>query len=212
MNDKLAINLKKEPFPHLIIDDCLTPGELQKVGQEVDYLYLQNLSKDSFTSAKVAGFADGSVKSKAHYKVIYLTQIFTCQNNTVIGSLVDDLLRQGLLTLFSQVEPWAITLGSKKHTVEIKINLYDCGDKYERHTDGSYFTLLYYYYEDPKPFTGGNLIFPDHGLTYSCKHNSLILFPGHISHEVEEVKSVNPDKKKGIRTAINVFISPPNPQ
>jgi hypothetical protein len=208
MNENLRISIHKEPFPHLTITDLLTRLEVDKIRKEIEYLGFQNFSKDSFTSAKVTGFADGSVKSKSKYQVIYLDPIFKDVGSSVIGGLTYDLLGQGVFSLLEQVEPWAgrMLLGPAK--ISPKINVYNHGDKYESHFDGSFFTALLYLHESPKPYTGGELYFKDFDYEFACEHNSLILFPGHVNHEVKEVVAVDPANTKNLRTAINIFFNP----
>ena len=212
MNENLQIAIHKEPFPHLIITNLLTSLEVDKIWKEIEYLGFQNFSKDSFTSAKVTGFADGSVKSKSKYQVIYLDPVFKDIGSSVIGGLTHDLLGQGIFSLLEQVEPWAGRMPRTLVKISPKINIYNHGDKYESHNDGSFFTALLYLHGDPKPYTGGELCFNDFDCEFACEHNSLILFPGHVNHEVKEVVAINSINTKNLRTAINIFFNPPTEQ
>lgn len=208
MNENLQIAIHKEPFPHLIITDLLTGSEIVKVKKEIEYLGLKNFSENSFTSAKVAGFSDGTVKSKAKYQVIYLSSIFTDAGCSVIGGLSYDLLGQGLFSLFEQTEPWSSRMLQSAVQIFPKINVYNHGDKYESHFDAAFFTALLYLHESPKPYFGGELYFKDFEYKFACDHNSLILFPGHVNHEVKEVVATDPNNTKNLRTAINIFFNP----
>jgi Rps23 Pro-64 3,4-dihydroxylase Tpa1-like proline 4-hydroxylase len=208
MNENLQIAIHKEPFPHLVITDLLTNSEVEKVRKEIEYLGFQNFSKDSFTSAKITGFTDGSVKSKAKYQVIYLDTIFRDAGCSVIGGLAYDMLGQGMFSLLKQVEPWADRMLQNSVQISPKINIYNHGDKYGAHQDSSFFTALLYLHERPKPYLGGELCFKDFNYDFACDHNSLILFPGHVNHEVKEVVAIDPANTKNLRTAINIFFNP----
>ena len=48
--------------------------------------------------------------------------------------------------------------------------------------------MLLWIFKEPKPFTGGDLIFTDYDYTVECKNNSGIIFPGPIKHEVPPIE------------------------
>jgi hypothetical protein len=212
MNENLRIAIHKEPFPHLVITNLLMDSEIDKVRKEIEYLGFQNFSKSEFTSAKVTGFADGSVKPKSKYQVIFLDPIFKDVGSSVIGALTYDLLNQGIFSLLEQVEPWVNRILCNPIKISPKINVYNHGDRYESHFDSSLFTVLLYLHEHPKPYTGGELYFSDFDYGFACEHNSLILFPGHVNHEVKEVVAIDPTNTKNLRTAINIFFHPTTEQ
>ena len=51
-----------------------------------------------------------------------------------------------------------------------------------------FFTVLIWLYDEPKGFTGGDLIFNDFDVTIPCKNNTGVIFLGPWHHEVTEVK------------------------
>ena len=64
------------------------------------------------------------------------------------------------------------------------------GDHYKPHMDIAQFTLMYYLWEEPKPFEGGDIILSttkqkdDWSVKISIKRNMLVVFPSPVYHEV----------------------------
>jgi hypothetical protein len=207
MNPNLKVKLNVDPFPHLILEDLFTSEELFSIGKEIEFLQESNLSLSALTSAKVQ-HVDGSYEDKAKYKVIYLTSVFQSWKNSFIARKIRDLGDQGILFLYSQIEPWVDLVQQRGWKENIKINFYENGDKYDEHKDASEFTSLIYLSGEKKLYSGGDLHFPDYSYSYACEHNSLIFFPGHKKHKVSEVKSLEGiESNQTLRVAINTFYS-----
>lgn len=87
--------------------------------------------------------------------------------------------------------------------IEMQITAHNHGHYYKIHNDNGspdtatrFLTYVYYYYQDPKPFTGGELriyelavkdgfyVAGDRYRDIEPLHNSLIIFPSHYMHEV----------------------------
>jgi Rps23 Pro-64 3,4-dihydroxylase Tpa1-like proline 4-hydroxylase len=209
MNPNLKLRLNKNPFPHLVIEDLFTESELVSIRKETDFLYEGGLSEASLTSAKSAGSPDGSLHDKADYDVVYLDQVYINLDHSVIETKVKNLINQGVFHIYSQIEPWAdrfCKFGTNYIQTDTKINFFNPGHKYEPHRDFSEFTSLIYLYDQPKSFSGGLLNFPEFKFSYPCDHNSLILFPGRIMHEVTEVFAIDAKNfEKPCRISINTF-------
>jgi predicted 2-oxoglutarate/Fe(II)-dependent dioxygenase YbiX len=76
----------------------------------------------------------------------------------------------------------------KQNHFNFMLSEYSHGDYYPAHFDRSNMTLLLWFYPEPKPFMGGDLIFPDFDVTVECKSNTGVLFFGPIRHEVTKVQ------------------------
>ena len=67
------------------------------------------------------------------------------------------------------------------------------GDYYKPHYDISQYTLMYYLWEEPKSFEGGDIILSttkqqdDWSVKISIKRNMLVVFPSPTFHEVTEL-------------------------
>lgn len=66
------------------------------------------------------------------------------------------------------------------------VQYYENGDHYKKHTDGAVITAITFFYQGPKSFSGGNLIFEDK-LQIDCGYNRTVIFPSILFHAVESV-------------------------
>lgn len=211
MNSNLKIQLNKQPFPHLVIKDLFTKDEISSIRVETDFLYQSSLSEASLTSSKSAGFPDGTILDKANYDVVYLDNVYSNLDNSIINTQIKNLVSQGIFFAYSQIEPWANRFryfGLSLIGTSTKVNFFEPGHQYKAHRDLSEFTSLIYLHDEVKQFTGGLLNFPEFQFSYPCDHNTLILFPGRILHEVTEVSRLDKvSDEKPCRISINTFYS-----
>jgi Rps23 Pro-64 3,4-dihydroxylase Tpa1-like proline 4-hydroxylase len=66
---------------------------------------------------------------------------------------------------------------------------YNRAGYYKPHRDSSAITQLYWINNEPKKFTGGDLVLSDFDYTVEYKSNRMILFPGFLKHEVTTIES-----------------------
>jgi len=75
---------------------------------------------------------------------------------------------------------------------------------YDYHTDSSLITMIMWFNNGEKNYTGGELHFPDYDMTVNCDHNTGIIFPGHVNHGVKPLKIIDKNKDIG-RISYTVF-------
>ena len=168
-----------EPMPHVLLEDFYPKEYVPAILKD-----FKSLDKDKTLrgpeGSGTAKNADGTPKKKN--KAIFLP---------AIGSTVQKLTHTPLFSreFFDQIdcEWWKMVWGKQKH-FHFLMSRYDNGDNYAMHYDRSFFTLLVWLYDEPKPFTGGDLIFNDYDITIPCKNNTGVIFFGPYHHEVTEVK------------------------
>jgi hypothetical protein len=73
---------------------------------------------------------------------------------------------------------------SKDYTL---LSYYENGDYYLPHEDRSCYTYIFWLFEEPKKFKGGNLIFNDINYEIDIKNNMSVLFPSWAKHSVSEI-------------------------
>jgi len=61
------------------------------------------------------------------------------------------------------------------------------GDYYKGHQDIAVISWLYWLWNEPKPFKGGDLILPNYDIKIPVERNQLMIFPSSIMHEVEPI-------------------------
>ena len=97
---------------------------------------------------------------------------------------------------------WFCDLYDSTLDYSVLLSHYNEGDEYLPHRDASLFTGLIWIHEDPKPFTGGDFVFPDHDYTIECKGNSGVIFLSHEMHAVTPVQGTG-------RYCITIFMGKP---
>jgi Rps23 Pro-64 3,4-dihydroxylase Tpa1-like proline 4-hydroxylase len=69
-------------------------------------------------------------------------------------------------------------------------------------------TMLIWFFKEPKKFKGGDLILNDFETAFECKHNRMLLFPSHYEHSVAPISLAEEYKHKGMgRYTITNFIT-----
>ncbi len=87
------------------------------------------------------------------------------------------------------------------------VSYYDHGDSYKEHHDLCVVTCLFWFYKEPKKFSGGDLFLPQFNKTFSAKNNSMLMFPSHARHLVTPVLIEEENRGKGLgRYCVTVFL------
>lgn len=188
----LNIEIKREPFIHVLIHDIYDDNERSSLWAEL--LFLQK--------RMVPGYSTGSAGN---------TLGIPKKRNT--GLFVNEIYRN---VEFSSVLVLARTLLSDsylKHTIsninDVYFDLYDSinsdiclvqayanGDYYKPHRDDCIFTSICCFTKEPRTYSGGLLHFPKHEYLLDLQDNQCIIFPSRIEHGVTEVKTLDSSPEK----------------
>lgn len=96
-------------------------------------------------------------------------------------------------------------LTTEKHN--ILFSLYLNGGEYEKHTDRSVSTVLFWLNKEPKKFTGGDLILHDIDKKIDYVNNRMVIIPGWCEHEVTPVVMDEDEDPINGRFCISMFLS-----
>tara|TARA_B100001113_G_scaffold320856_1_gene290348 strand:- start:1855 stop:2529 length:675 start_codon:yes stop_codon:yes gene_type:complete len=78
------------------------------------------------------------------------------------------------------------------------LSYYEDSHYYSPHKDSAMVTSLCWFFQEPKRFTGGELLFPEYKVHIELHNNRMVIFPGFIQHQVTEVKMEEEYKNKGL--------------
>jgi len=95
-------------------------------------------------------------------------------------------------------------LTTEKHN--ILFSLYLNGGEYEKHTDRSVSTALFWLNKEPKKFTGGDLILHDIDKKIDYVNNRMVIIPGWCKHEVTPVVMDEDEDPINGRFCISMFL------
>ena len=76
------------------------------------------------------------------------------------------------------------------------LNYYEDANFYDYHRDQATLTALTIFYQEPKKFEGGELLF-ENELTVPCENNTLVIFPSILKHRAETIKMKTKEKLCG---------------
>ena len=182
----------QEPIPHLILKDFYNQEELELIWQELDF-YTQ---PEKLFEAK--GF--GGVVDRTNSHAIALDELYYNSKLRKISNILQvnrKLFNQDVLYGFGKIHP-SCAIATDCNCDITKVRYYHNGEYYEPHTDiGFQFLAFSYFYREPKKFTGGEVYFPQFNYEYPCYNNSVIIFPGWVTHGVRGVKIKDSDYFEG---------------
>jgi len=174
------VYLKKEPFPHAIIEDFYSEEELKLIWKELEYLTSPNkmiLSGKELRTAKDP--LTQLIKSSSYG--IDLDEYFSKKTYSDILVITDKIFNQSLLNQIASLNP---LMGHVAHLNDsnTKLKYYEDAEEYKGHIDTARFTMTNYFFKEPKKFTGGDLYFKDFDYTIEIKNNMVVFFCGAINH------------------------------
>ena len=158
------------PFPHVLLEDFFTDKERTRVLQEYRALDPCLLPPNETGTAKIKGrpakFNDG----------LFLP------DDSPIPCIASRHLESELVNQLNN--NWFSMVWKRNNKRSWLLSRYKDGQYYNAHVDIAQWTMLVWVYNEPKSFTGGDLIFTDFDLTVECTNNTGVIFPGPIRHEV----------------------------
>lgn len=181
----MNLEIKKVPFPYVIINDYFDQYELSRIWKELDFLTYE----DKLFAPNKTGSATGEDgKLKKQNAALFLDEIYPNRD-------ISDILKysrkiydnQEVRTVISEscwhLKPWKDNI-SHFNTL---LSYYDNSDYYEPHFDYGYFTVLIHLFKEPRRFTGGELYFPEFNFILENKSNRLFIFPSQLDHQVKPI-------------------------
>lgn len=169
---------------YILIDGFLPQEELNKTMKEIDFLHgkMHTIENDEET-AKAVSATGKRVWLEEVYKDQYYSDILRYKNDFIKGdTFISYIIKHSpCMRQFLDVN-WSSSL----------LSYYENTNHYKTHYDKSLFTMLMWFYKEPKEFTGGELILPEVGETFDCINNRMIMFPSWYYHEVKPVKVNKP--------------------
>ena len=169
------------PQGFLVVDDTYTSDELTKIWEDIasiennDYL----LAPEDSGSAKNLDTGEFLKNNKSGF----LNRLFEEGKLKYIVPCGAKLLGLDVIESLKKIHP-ALGIYENLNTYTTMLSYYDDGMYYKSHTDNSVFTLLTWFYREPRAWSGGDLILNDWNIKIEAKNNRSIIIPGSYSHKV----------------------------
>lgn len=172
------------PFPAIVIDGFYDELELEAINSELNQLS-SKIEENPFFN-KEESF--NAVKDLKDNKSIFLDNYYVNRRNESKILFYNRKLFYILNDLRENIskDNWFFSnlVIEDDYTL---VSYYGDGGHFLPHRDKNILTSLTWLFDQPKKFTGGDLIFPDYDTQVECVYNRLIAFPGMIRHEVEQL-------------------------
>ena len=186
-----------------IIRNFYNTEELQKIWREISFLTSNEklLSGDKTSSAKNE---NNSVKKNhgifldAVYSDRSVSDILTCTKKIFSPEILGELDKINSIFGYLKESNSDLTL----------LSYYQNNDSYFSHKDKFTFTVLNYFFREPKKFKGGDLRLEQFDLTIKIENNMVIYMPSCYLHEATKVEMDENDYFSGNgRYCISKFVS-----
>jgi hypothetical protein len=170
--------------PVLVIDDMYSELELLQIWKELEFLTTPARLGSPHETGAAADDNGEVIKSG---KGVFLDEFYANRKYSDILSINRKIFSQQV-TEYAVENNIFFTLLRNINLDHTLINYYDTSQEYRAHCDSSVFTAITVFYREPIQFAGGDLEFPELGLTIEKRNNRTILFPGTLRHAVTTVQ------------------------
>lgn len=177
----MNIQILKEPFEFLIIDDLYDHQELSLIWKEIELFYPNLLPPVKTGSARSL---DGKILKKN--KGVFLDTIFTDRSFSNILKINRKIFHPDIVKNMESFNPF-YKLYNQTDADCTLLNYYSHDGYYEPHSDHSLFTAVTMLYKEPVGFSGGDFVFSDYEYLVEKRNNRVIIFPGIVKHSVTPV-------------------------
>jgi hypothetical protein len=175
----------------VVIDNFYSEEQLKEIMLELKWLTKPSIMMDhNRLSSAVDEYTLKPLTSK---KGVFLETIFKdWMHSALISYPMENFTKSDVkakLLEFNSLFKIIYHCDSRTHL----LSYYENSDYYKPHKDGTVFTVLNYFFTEPKKFDGGNIrLFSDTSdkiADIEIKHNRIILIPGATRHEVTKLTS-----------------------
>jgi Rps23 Pro-64 3,4-dihydroxylase Tpa1-like proline 4-hydroxylase len=182
---------------------------MSAVYQILDNFLDNNINEDILNWMKGLEWTDGKIRNRSKDGSIRTSKVYFGIEEDFKQSIIEKIVKN-----IPHIEGY-----------EFQLTMNSDGNFYKPHPDTDInsrnkkilkrkFTLIYYLFNDPKPFLGGDLIIynkhdtenydKDNFVTISPKNNSGILFPSEYWHEVTPIQ--NDESIDNNRFTVNIWL------
>jgi predicted 2-oxoglutarate/Fe(II)-dependent dioxygenase YbiX len=200
-------------IPFLIIRDMYSENELRMIKQEIDFLHSAGCLNSNQNEIGSARNPDGTSQKKA--KGVWLDSLYLNRKTSMILTLNRAIMdKPEIVQSFMNLAPYYRSYRFTNADTSL-LNYYENTDKYDAHLDFAMYSAITWFFNKPKKFKGGNLIFPELNREVHIEDNMAVIFPSSVVHKVEEIQmnDVDSNGRNGrYSLAQFMFVVPPSTQ
>lgn len=176
----MNIQLFHFPCEYILVNNIYSKNDLDGIWLEIDFLHNNLLNPEKTGTA----YNTRTKEYLKHGKGIFLDDVYKLRNCSNILTVNRKIWQDEILNASKTFSGWWQYYRDcdKDYTL---LNYYDDKDFYEYHKDHSIFTAITTLYKEPVNFTGGYFNLKNKQINLS--NNSLLIFPSHVEHKVNEL-------------------------
>ena len=188
MNKEYVIH--QQPIPYMLVKDYFSEDDIEQMLKELRFL-----------TPKME-FQDGTnLPTKDHKKnvQINLDKLYETRKTSNILNVMDKIYDDSELINNLKIASWFYEVWGYTNIDQTFVAYYEDTDYYKAHRDIAVISLMYWLWEEPKSFTGGNVHLTDYDIEIPLERNQLMIMPSSSNHAVDPIKMINSvDKLSGM--------------
>ena len=181
--NKFKIN--KKPIPYFIAEDYFDETQINDMLTELRFL-----------TPKMV-YENGKNMVEGHKKNVQIgiDDMYQNRDTSNIIQTLDTIYQDKELIQTLKDMSWFYEIWNYTNLDNTFVAYYENSDYYKGHRDIAVISMMYWIWEEPKSFTGGDIHLTDYDIEIPLKRNQLLIIPSSIKHAVNKIQ-MNDDIKK----------------
>jgi hypothetical protein len=181
--NKFKIN--KKPIPYFIAEDYFDETQINDMLTELRFL-----------TPKMV-YQNGKNMVEGHKKNVQIgiDDMYQNRDTSNIIQTLDTIYQDKELIQTLKDMSWFYEIWNYTNLDNTFVAYYENSDYYKGHRDIAVISMMYWIWEEPKSFTGGDIHLTDYDIEIPLKRNQLLIIPSSIKHAVKKIQ-MNDDIKK----------------
>ena len=181
--NKFKIN--KKPIPYFIAEDYFDETQINDMLTELRFL-----------TPKMV-YQNGKNMVEGHKKNVQIgiDDMYQNRDTSNIIQTLDTIYQDKELIQTLKDMSWFYEIWNYTNLDNTFVAYYENSDYYKGHRDIAVISMMYWIWEEPKSFTGGDIHLTDYDIKIPLKRNQLLIIPSSIKHAVNKIQ-MNDDIKK----------------
>ncbi len=182
---KNKFKINKKPIPYFIAEDYFDETQINDMLTELRFL-----------TPKMV-YQNGKNMVEGHKKNVQIgiDDMYQNRDTSNIIQTLDTIYHDKELIQTLKDMSWFYEIWNYTNLDNTFVAYYENSDYYKGHRDIAIISMMYWIWEEPKSFTGGDIHLTDYDIEIPLKRNQLLIIPSSIKHAVNKIQ-MNDDIKK----------------
>ena len=174
-----------EPIPYLLVKNYFDDKDIELMLKELRFL------TPKMTYSPPKDMPDGTKQNNQ----INLDNLYEDRETSNIMNVMNKIYDDSKLIQTLNDMSWFYKVWGYTNTDATFVAYYENTDYYKAHRDIAIISIMYWLWEEPKSFTGGNVHLTDYDIEIPLERNQLMIIPSSLHHAVDPIKMIGNNKK-----------------